>query len=54
MGIFILFLFCVIDIMIECDIVIVFIKEVENRIEVVVVWNKKNINLVLEKFIFII
>lgn len=41
MGISILPSFCVTDTMIERDIAIVPIKEVENRIEVVVVWNKK-------------
>ncbi|HFQ7466463.1 LysR family transcriptional regulator substrate-binding protein [Clostridioides difficile] len=54
MGISILPSFCVTDTMIERDIAIVPIKEVENRIEVVVVWNKKNTNPALEKFISII
>lgn len=54
MGVSILPSFCVIDTMIEHDIAIVPINEVQDRIEVVVVWNKNNTNPGLEKFISII
>jgi len=54
MGVSILPSFCVIDTMIENDIAIVPINEVQDRIEVVVVWNKNNTNPALEKFISII
>ncbi|MCC0637733.1 MULTISPECIES: LysR family transcriptional regulator [unclassified Clostridioides] len=54
MGISILPSFCVVDTMIKQDIAIVPINEVQNRIEVVVVWNKNNTNPALEKFISII
>ncbi|MGO0883891.1 hypothetical protein ACTPDI_14025 [Clostridioides difficile] len=40
--------------MIKQDISIVPINEVQNRIGVVVVWNKNNTNPALEKFISII
>lgn len=53
MGISILPSFCVTDTMLERDIAIVPINEVQNRIEVVVVWNKNNTNPALEKFISI-
>ncbi|UWD49213.1 LysR family transcriptional regulator [Clostridioides difficile] len=54
MGISILPSFCVVDTMIKQDIAIIPINEVQNRIEVVVVWNKNNTNPALEKFISII
>ncbi|WP_419726432.1 LysR family transcriptional regulator [Terrisporobacter petrolearius] len=54
MGVSILPSFCVIDTMIENDIAIVPINEIQDRIEVVVVWNKNNTNPALEKFISII
>ncbi len=54
MGVSILPSFCAVGNMIEHDISIVPIKEVQNRIEVVVVWNKNNTNPALEKFISII
>lgn len=54
MGISISPSFCVVDTMIKQDIAIVPINEVQNRIEVVVVWNKNNTNPALEKFISII
>lgn len=54
MGVSILPSFCAVGNMIEHDIAIVPIKEVQDRIEVVVVWNKNNTNPALEKFISII
>lgn len=50
-GVAVLPSFCVIDTMIESNIVVVPINDINDRIEVVAVWNKNNKNPALEKFI---
>lgn len=54
MGVSILPSFCVIDTIIKSNISVIPINEINDRIEVVVVWNKNNKNPALEKFISII
>lgn len=54
MGISILPSFCILDTMTKGNISVVPINDTQNRIEVVVVWNKNNTNPALEKFISII
>lgn len=54
MGVSILPSFCILETMIESNISVVPINDTQNRIEVVIVWNKNNTNPALEKFISII
>ena len=54
LGISILPSFCVIDTIIESNISAIHINEINDRIEVVVVWNENNKNPALKKFISII